>query len=102
VRHAVCPTEGNSIGWPRIVPSLSLSRVIGKTVATFLSLIQCTEKLEAVENGTKQWYIRLTQVAQNLLNLLDFLPGVQNPPLSATILPNAFRPGDYVRLAISA
>jgi hypothetical protein len=40
----------------------------------------------AVENGTKQWYIRLTETAQNHLILLDFLFGGHNPPLSASYL----------------
>jgi hypothetical protein len=35
----------------------------------------------AVENGTKQWYIRLTETAQNHLILLDFLSGGHIPPL---------------------
>jgi hypothetical protein len=43
-------------------------------------LLRLGFELRPVENGTKQWYIRLTEMAQNILILLDFWPGAQNPP----------------------
>jgi hypothetical protein len=54
----------------------------------------------------RKWYIMVVHTVKidgsELFDFTGFFTRQAQSPLCATILPNAFCPGDYVRLAISA